>query len=391
MNRAVIVGAARTPVAKFNGALKDHKAIELGSLVVRDVIRRAQIDPKAVDEVILGNVIQAGQGQNPARQTALGAGLPDSIACLTVNKVCGSSLKATMLAAQAIRAGDAELVIAGGMESMTNAPYLLDRARFGYRLGHAEIVDSMLRDGLLDAYAGYHMGVTGEIVADEFKVTREDADAFALRSHKAAASATDGGHFKEEVVPVPSKAPGGAAFVADEGIRRDTSIERLSKLRPAFKDGGIVTAGNSSQISDGGSAVVVASEAYAKSHGLDVMAKIVDYTTSGTSPERVMAAPIPGVKALLKKTGLIVNDLDLFEHNEAFATASVAVMRECGVAEDRFNVNGGAVALGHPLGASGTRVLTTLIYALKKRNGSRGLATLCLGGGNAVQMIVERP
>jgi acetyl-CoA C-acetyltransferase len=388
----VIVAAARTPTGKFMGSLKSFRAPELGSIVVREVLRRANLAPSDVSEVILGNVLQAGLGQAPARQAALGAGFPPTVAAVTINKVCGSSLKAAMLGAQALKCNDADVVVAGGQESMSNAPYLLMKAREGYRLGNGDLIDGMIHDGLLDAYGQYHMGVTGEIVAEEFGISRKEADDFALQSHRRAWEATEKGWFKDEIVPVqvPEGKGKTRVFDKDEGIRPDTGEDTLGKLKPVFKEGGIVTAGNASQISDGAAAVVLTRREVAERRGLPVLARIVGYGTSGVEPERVMAAPIPGVRALLQKTGLTVNDIDLFEHNEAFATASCAVRAQLGVPAGRFNKFGGAVALGHPIGASGARLLTTLVYALKREGKARGLATLCLGGGNAVQMIVER-
>ncbi|HLE97691.1 MAG TPA: acetyl-CoA C-acetyltransferase [Candidatus Thermoplasmatota archaeon] len=390
MTEVVLAGAVRTPIGKFLGGLKDVPAPELGAVVAKEALARAHVAPGDVDEVVLGEVLQAGVGQNPARQVALKAGLPPSVAAFTVNKVCGSSLKAVMLAAAAIRAGDAEVVLAGGMESMTRAPHLL-RAREGVRYGDGKLVDALQHDGLVDAFYGMPMGVTGEVVAAEFGVTREEADAFAARSHKRAAAAQSSGRFKEEIVPVtvPGKKP--VVVSEDEGIRPDTTVEGLSRLRAAFQEGGVVTAGNSSQMSDGASAVVVASREAARRHGMDVLGVVEAYGTVGVEPRRVMAAPIEGVKALMDRAGLRTRDLGLFEHNEAFATASVAVQRACDVPDDSFNVNGGAVALGHPLGASGARVLTTLLHEMRRRGVERGLSTLCLGGGNAVTMVVRRP
>ncbi|MGQ0536768.1 MAG: thiolase family protein [Methanobacteriota archaeon] len=393
MEEVAIASAVRTPIGKFNGSLRDRTAVDLGSAVVRESLSRALVRPDEVDEVILGTVLAAGLGQNPARQAALGAGIPYTVAAMTVNKVCGSSLKAVTLGVQAIRCGDAKVVVAGGMESMTNAPYLLPKARNGLRLGNAELVDSMIHDGLLDAYEEVHMGITGEVVAEEFGVSREESDRFAFESHQKAWKATENGLFKSELLPMDTEPEKGKRLVVDrdDGIRPDTTVERLGKLRPAFKEGGIVTAGSASQISDGAAAVVLMPRAEAERRGLEVLGLVTGYTVCGVQPVRVMAAPIPGVQALLKKTGHSIDEVDLFEHNEAFATASCAVRKALSVPADRFNVNGGAVALGHPLGASGARVLTTLLYAMKARGGHRGVATLCLGGGNAVSMMVERP
>jgi acetyl-CoA C-acetyltransferase len=391
MKEAVIVSATRTPIGKFGGGLKDLSAPKLGAVAVREAIRRAKIDPKIVDECIMGNVISAGLGQNPARQAALWGGLPDEIAALTVNKVCGSSLKAVMLASDAILAGKERVVVAGGMESMTNAPYLLEKARFGYKLFDSSLVDAMVRDGLWDIFNNYHMGNTGEIVAQRNGITREDADKFSLWSHQKSVHAIKSGAFKDEIVHVelPSKKEI-AIFSQDEGPREDTTLEVLAKLKPAFKSDGILTAGNSSSINDGASAVVVMDSEFAKEKGIRPLVKIIDYVTTGVKPELIMEAPISAVEKLLQRNSLTVNDVDLFEHNEAFSTASVAVMRKLKIPEEKFNVNGGAVALGHPIGASGARVLATLIYAMRARGAKRGIATLCLGGGNAVGMLVEQ-
>lgn len=391
MNEAVIVSAVRTPIGKFGGGLKDLNAGKIGAVVVGEAVKKAGIDPKEVEECILGNVISAGLGQNPARQAALWGGLPDEVPAMTVNKVCGSSLKAVMLAADTVLLGRQKVVVAGGMESMSNAPYLLEKARFGYKLFDSTLVDSMVRDGLWDVYNNYHMGNTGEIVAQRHNVTRQDADKFSLWSHQKAVAAAKTGAFKDEIVPVqiPSKKEP-IIFSADEGPREDTSIEALAKLKPVFKNDGVLTAGNSSTINDGASAVVVMDSEVAKQKGIAPLARIVDYVASGVKPELVMEAPIPAVKKLLERNRLSINDIDMVEHNEAFSTASVAVMRSLGIPEDKFNVNGGAVALGHPIGASGARVLTTLIHAMRAKGAKRGIATLCLGGGNAVAMLVDR-
>ena len=391
MKEAVIVSAARTPVGKFGGALKDLSATKLGAIAVREAVRRARVEPKEVEECILGNVISAGLGQNPARQAALWGGLTDEVGALTINKVCGSGLKAVMLAADAILAGKERVIVAGGMESMTNAPYILEKARFGYKLFDSQLVDAMVRDGLWEVYNNYHMGNTGEIVAERHGITRADADEFSLWSHQKAVKAIKSGAFKEEIVPVelPSKKEI-SIFSVDEGPREDTTIEALRKLKPVFRNDGILTAGNSSSINDGAAAVVVMESELAKEKGLKPLVRIVDYVTSGVKPELLMEAPIHAVNKLLQRNGLGVKDIDLWEHNEAFSTASVATIRALGIPKERFNVNGGAVALGHPIGCSGARVLTTLIYAMRAREMKRGLATLCLGGGNAVAMLVER-
>lgn len=394
MREVVIVGAVRTAIGKFQGSLQNIPAAKLGAHVIKEVVKKTGIDSEKIDEVIMGNVVSAGLGQNPARQAMIYADLPVKIGALTINKVCGSGLKAVVLAAQAIKAGDSDIMIAGGMENMNLTPYLLQNGRTGYRLGDGKIVDSMVHDGLWDIYNNFHMGITGEIIAEKYNVTRGDADAFALRSNQRAIKATKEGKFKNEIVPLtlPPAKKGEQAIIfdRDEGPREDTSIEKLSKLKPAFKEGGVVTAGNASQISDGAAALVIMSKEKAKELGIKPMARIIGYHTSGTKPELVMDAPIPCVRELLKKTKLDIDDIDLTEHNEAFSTASVAVSKELGIPVDKFNVNGGAVALGHPIGCSGARILVTLLYAMADRKANRGLATVCLGGGNAVGMIVER-
>jgi acetyl-CoA C-acetyltransferase len=391
MKEAVIISATRTPIAKFGGGLKDLSATKIGAIAVREAVRRAGIDPKIVEECIMGNVLSAGLGQNPARQAALWGGLPDEVAALTINKVCGSSLKAVMLASDAILAGKEKVIVAGGMESMTNAPYLLEKARFGYKLFDSSLIDAMVRDGLWDVFNNFHMGNTGEIVAQRNNITREDADKFSLASHQKAVHAIKSGAFKEEIVNVelPSKKEV-VIFSQDEGPREDTTLEALAKLKPVFRNDGVLTAGNSSSINDGASALVVMDEELAREKGLKPLVKIIDYVTTGIKPELIMEAPIHAVNKLLQRNKLEVKDVDLFEHNEAFSTASIAVMRALKIPEEKFNVNGGGVSLGHPIGASGARVLTTLIYAMKAREAKRGLATLCLGGGNAVAMLVER-
>jgi acetyl-CoA C-acetyltransferase len=391
--RPVIVAGCRTPNGRFQGALSSLKATELGAIVVREAVRRAGLKPEAIEEVILGNVLSAGLGQNPARAAALGGGIPDSVPAVTVNKVCGSALKAVMLAAQAIKAGDRQVVLAGGMESMSNAPHLLLGSRHGIRLGDGKLADHMIHDGLWDHYNHIHMGVTGEIVAERHHVSRAASDAFAARSHELALKAQKSGFFDAEIVPVPVAQRKGEPLLVrhDEGIRADTTLAGLAQLRPSFRETGQVTAGNSSQISDGAAAVVVASLAYAKAHKLPVLAEIEAYDASGTRPEWVMEAPIVSVRNLLARTGLTVADFDLVEHNEAFASASCAVRQELGIPEAKFNIHGGAVALGHPIGASGARVLLTLAHSLRRQGGGRGLATLCLGGGNAVSMVIRVP
>jgi acetyl-CoA C-acetyltransferase len=392
MDDIVIVSAVRTAIGRFGGTLKDMPASKLGAVAVKEAIERANIKPDQVDEVLMGNVVQAGQGQNPARQASIHAEVPTSKAATTINKVCGSSLKAVMIGAAEIKADDFDIIVAGGMENMNMCPFYLKQARYGYRLGDNNLVDGMVYDGLWDVYNDFHMGNTGEIVADKFNIPRERIDEFALRSHKLAAAAANDGKFKDEIVPVeiPQRKGDPVKFEKDEGVREDSSLEALARLKPVFKKDGVVTAGNASQISDGGSATVIMKQSKADELGIKPLAKIVDYNTGGVEPELVMYAPIPTVKALFEKTGFTINDIDLFEHNEAFSSASVAVQQEIDVPDSKFNVNGGAVALGHPIGCSGTRVLTTLIYAMQDRKAHRGLATLCLGGGNAVAMIIER-
>jgi len=392
MRQAVIVGAARTAIGKFQGALSSFPAPRLGSIAVKAALERAGIDSGQVDEVILGNVLQAGVGQNPARQAALGAGFDPSIACYTVNKVCGSGLKTVALAAQAIRAGDGDVYVAGGMESMTGAPYLIRDARAGLRLGHGQILDAMVADGLWDVYEDFHMGNTAELVADEYDVTRAAQDEFAAASHQKAAAAAAAGKFDAEIVPVeiPQRKGDPIVFKTDEGVRADSSAAALGKLRPAFRKDGSVTAGNASQISDGAAALVVMEEAKAKSLGLKPLARITGYATGGVEPKWVMMAPIQAVKKLNAQRGTTVGDYDLVELNEAFSSQACAVTRELKLDPERVNVHGGAVAIGHPIGASGGRILVTLLHAMQDRGAATGLATLCLGGGNAVALSVER-
>ncbi len=390
MASPVILGAVRTPVGKYGRALRDVPAPRLGALAIEEVVRRTQVDPTDVEEVIMGNVIQAGVGQAPARQAALFAGLPDKVGAVTINKVCASGLKAVTFAADSIRTGDQDLVVAGGMENMSAAPYLLPRARWGYRHGDAELVDAMVHDGLWDVYNEFHMGITGEVVAEKYGITREEQDAFAYESHMRALSAIKEGRFEEETVPVPLESPEGEAlFEVDEGVRPDTTLEKLARLPAVFQEGGTVTAGNASQLSDGGAAVVVASQDRADEMGARPLGRILGYATGGVSPKFVMEAPIPTVNALLQKLELTIRDFDLFEHNEAYAAASLAVARELRIPMDKLNVNGGAVALGHPLGCTGARILTTLLHAMRDRGARRGLVTLCLGGGNAVAVAIE--
>jgi acetyl-CoA C-acetyltransferase len=391
MREALIVSAVRTPTGKFMGALKGFTAPQLGAMVVREAVSRAAVDPQAVDEVILGNVVSAGLGQAPARQAAIHAGLPPKVAALTINKVCGSGLKAVMLAAQAIATGDADVLVAGGMESMSNAPYLLPKMREGLRLGHGEVVDSMVHDGLWDAYEDQHMGCCGEIVAEKHAVSRREQDEYAVESHRRATFAIKSGKFKDEIlpVPIPQKKGDPVMFAVDEPPREDTSLEALARLKPAFKEGGTVTAGNAPGVNDGAAALVVAAAETVRALGLTPMARIVGQAVSGLEPSMVMMTPVPAVRKRWEKTGWSARDVDLVELNEAFAVQAVAVMRELGLDPARVNVHGGAVALGHPIGASGARVLTTLLYALRDRGARRGVATLCLGGGNGVALAVE--
>jgi acetyl-CoA C-acetyltransferase len=390
----VIVSAVRTPIGKFQGSLSDFTAPQLGAIVVREAVKRAGIDLSTVDECIMGNVVTAGLGQNPARQAALSGGLSASVSAMTINKVCGSGLKAVALAQQAIQTGNSNIVVAGGMESMTNAPYLLQNARKGFRLGDQKVVDSMVHDGLWDAYNDYHMGNTGENVADKFKITREEQDEYALNSHRKAVSAMNECRFKDQIIPIelPSKKKGvpPVLFSKDESPREDTSLEVLRALKPAFKKDGTVTAGNAPGVNDGASALVVMSAAQAKELGLKPMARIVAQASSGIEPAWVMMAPIDTVRLLWKKTGWKNEDVDLYEINEAFSVAAIGVTRELGIDLSKVNVNGGAVALGHPIGASGARILTTLLYEMIRRDVHKGIAALCLGGGNAVGLAIER-
>ena len=388
---AVIVGAARTAIGRFGGSLSGEPAPMLGAAAIRAAVSRSGVSPDRVEDVIMGNVLSAGVGQAPARQAAIHGGIPDSVGAMTINKVCGSGLKAVSLAAQAVRAGDAGCVVAGGMENMSRAPYLAPGARTGYRLGDGKLVDSMVADGLWDSFNDIHMGMTGEFVSDKYGIGREEQDEFAYNSHKKAAAAQEAGKFDEEIVSYDVKQRKGdpVPFVKDEAVRPDTSPEALAKLRPAFKKDGTVTAGNAPGVNDGGSAVVVMSEAAAEAEGAKPLARIVDYAVGGTEPKWVMMAPVDAVKKLLKKTGMSIDDFDLIELNEAFSVQAIAVSREIGADPAKVNVNGGAVALGHPIGCSGSRILVTLLHAMKDRGAKKGLAALCLGGGNAVAMAVE--
>jgi len=392
IKQPVIISAVRTPVGKLLGALKSFKATELGAIVVREAVKRAGVKPEDVDEVIMGCVIQAGLGQNPARQAALFGGLPDTVSAVTVNKVCGSGLKAIMMAAQGVQLGDTEIVVAGGMESMSNAPYLLPKAREGYRLGNGKMLDAIIQDGLWCAFDDQHMGCTGEVVSERFQVSRAEQDEYVLSSHRKAAAAINSGKFKDEIVPVEIAQKKGAPLVVetDEPVREDTSLESLGKLKPAFKERGTVTAGNAPGVNDGASAVVVTSDERAKALGVEPLAKIMGQATSGVEPKMVMMAPIDAIKKLLRKTGWSLDEVDLIELNEAFSVQAVAITRELDLDPAKLNVNGGAVALGHAIGQSGSRILTTMLYELKRRNAHRGIAALCLGGGNAVAMAVQR-
>ncbi len=387
----MIVSAVRTPAGKFLGGLKSLSATDLGAIVVREAVRRAGIDPAAVDECIMGNVISAGLGQAPARQAALRGGLADHVAALTINKVCGSGLKAVMLAAQGIGAGDVDIVVAGGMESMSNAPYLQTQAREGYRMGHGQIIDSLINDGLWCSFEQCHMGHAGETIATDFHVTRADQDLYALHSQQRAAEATRDGLFADEIIPVPIPQKKGAPVMIDrdESIRADTTLDALARLSPAFRPDGTVTAGNAPPVSDGAAALVVMAAERATALGVAPIARIVAQATSGLAPKYLLMTPVEAVRRVATKAGWTLNDVGLFELNEAFSVQAVAVLRELGVESDRVNVQGGAVALGHPIGASGARILTTLLYAMRRRDVQRGIATLCLGGGNGVALAVE--
>ncbi|MFZ0770802.1 MAG: acetyl-CoA C-acetyltransferase [Candidatus Sulfotelmatobacter sp.] len=390
----VIISGCRTAVGKFQGGLTDLSAPQLGAVVVREAVKRAGVNSDQVDECIMGNVLPAGLGQNPARQAAIFAGLSSATGAMTINKVCGSGLKAVALAAQAVQTGNSSIVVAGGMESMTNAPYLLPQARKGYRLGNGQVIDSMVHDGLWDIYNDYHMGITGENVAEKYGITREEQDEFAVNSHRKAVAAMKECRFKSQIVPVeiPAKKKGATPvfFEKDESPREDTTIEVLRSLKPAFKKDGTVTAGNAPGVNDGAAAVVVTSARRAKQLGAQPMVRIMAQATSGVEPKWVMMAPVDAVRKIWEKTGWKNEDVDLYELNEAFSVQALGVMRELGLDPNKVNVNGGAVAIGHPIGASGARVLVTLIYEMARRNVKRGIAALCLGGGNAVAMAVER-
>jgi len=391
MTDVVIVSACRTPVAKFQGSLSGFKATELGALAVKEAIARAGVSVDAIDECIMGNVLQAGLGQNPARQAAIGAGVPTSVGSFTVNKVCGSGLKAVMLAAQAIKAGDADCVVAGGMESMSNAPYLMPSARKGARLGHSQLLDSMVHDGLWDIYNDFHMGITAEMAADKYDISREQQDAFAAASHNKTEASVAAGLFDEETfaVEVPQRKKDPIIFDKDENFRPGMTPESIAGMRPAFKKDGTVTAANASSINDGAAACVVMSADKANELGLKPMARITGYATGGMDPEWVMMAPLDSIRKLSKKLGVEPTDFDLHEINEAFSSAACAILKDLKLDPAKVNVNGGSVAIGHPIGASGTRVLVTLLHAMKQKGAKTGMVTLCLGGGNAVSVAVE--
>ena len=391
MREAIIASAVRLPTGRFLGTLKEFSAPELGALVVREAVRRAGIDPAGVDECIMGNVVSAGAGQAPARQAALNGGLADHVAALTINKVCGSGLKAVMLAHQGIQTGDIDIAVAGGMESMSNSPYMLPRVREGLRMGHASVVDAMIHDGLWCPFEGWHMGNAGECVAECFKVSRDEQDAWAVESHRRAAAAHTSGKFKDEILPVsiPQKKGEPILFDRDESVRPETTAEALRALKPAFKKDGSVTAGNAPPVNDGAAALVIMAAERARDLGVTPIARIVAQATSGTQPKMLLMTPVEATRKVLKKAGWTLEDVDLMELNEAFAVQAVAVSNQLGIDASRVNVHGGAVALGHAIGASGARVLTTLVYALRDRRATRGIATLCLGGGNGVALAIE--
>ncbi len=390
--KPVIVSAVRTPIGRFGGSLVPFTAPQLGAIVVKEVVKRADIDGELVDEVIFGNVLKAGLGQNPARQAAINGGLPVKVGAFTVEKVCGSGMKSIMLASQAIRAGDAKCIVAGGMESMSNAPYILPKARFGYRMFDGEVKDEMVMDGLWDAYGDFHMGHTGDWVANKYGITREEQDRFALSSHQKAIKATDEGAFRDEIVPIeiPQRKGDPVLLDTDEGPRRDTSYEKLARIKPFFNEDGTVTAGNASGINDVASAVVVMSEEMATEQGITPLARIVDQQWSGVEPIAAMTGPIEAIRTILERQDLTIDDIDLFEENEAFASQTLAICKEFDISLEKTNVHGGAVALGHPIGASGTRIVVTLIYAMRRYDKRRGLAALCIGGGNGTAMLLER-
>jgi acetyl-CoA C-acetyltransferase len=392
MQEAYILGACRTAIGSFGGSIKDIPAVKLGEAVIKEALKRANISPELVDEVIMGNVLQAGLGQNPARQAAVGAGIPIEVPSMTLNKVCGSGLKAVNLAAQAAKLGEAGCIVAGGMENMSSSPFILKNHRWGARMGNEEIVDEMVYDGLWDVFNNYHMGITAENLAEKYRISREEQDEFAYNSQMKAKKATEEGRFYDEIVKleIPQKKGEPIIFYKDEYIRHDTTLEKLSKLKPAFKKDGTVTAGNASGINDGAAALVVAGKSFIKKHGLKPVARIVSYGSKGVAPEIMGIGPVPSIKMALEKAGLSLKDIGLIEANEAFAAQSIAVARELGFDMDKVNVNGGAIALGHPIGASGARILVTLLYEMIRRDEKYGLATLCIGGGMGEATIVER-
>ncbi len=392
MEEVVIVSAARTAMGRFEGTLQRMKAGDIGAVAVKEAVARAGIEPAQVDEVIMGNVLGAGQGQNPARQASIKAGIPVEAGALTVNKVCGSGMKSMMIAACEIMAGKEGIIVAGGMENMNLAPYSLPKARGGMRLNNSTVEDLMVKDGLWDVYNDFHMGNTGELVAEGYELSREDIDAFAYRSHQLASKAQADGLFNDEITPIeiPQRKGDPIVFDHDEGVRADTTLEKMGRLPAVFKKGGVVTAANASQISDGGSAMVLMSRSKADELGIKPMATIKEFCTVGMVPEKVMFTPVPGIKKIFDLTGYTMDDIDYVEHNEAFASASCAVQREFDIPDSKFNVKGGAVALGHPIGCSGNRIMVTLLYTMLQNNAKRGLGTICLGGGNATTMILER-
>ena len=391
MKEAVIVSAVRTPIGSFHGALSPLAAPALGSIVIAEALRRVSLGGDGVNEVVMGNVLSAGLGQAPARQAALGAGLAKTVGCTTINKVCGSGLKAVMLAAQAIQLGQAEVVVAGGMESMSNAPYLLDKARGGYRMGNGTLVDSLIKDGLWDVYNDFHMGAAAELCAERFKITREEQDEFAILSYQRAQAAQRLGHFKKEIAPVKiSRKQNQSTVVEEDEEVQKFDGEKMRRLQPAFRAGGTVTAGNASSVSDGAAALVVMAREKAQRLGIQPLVRVVGYAASAREPEWFSIAPIEAISSLLQSTGCRLADVDLAEINEAFAVSSIAVHREVGLDPEKVNVRGGAIALGHPIGASGARILTTLIHALADLGKKRGIAALCIGGGEGVAMLVER-
>ena len=390
MREVVIASAMRTPIGSFRGLLSDISATQLGSVVIAEALRRINLPATTVDGVIMGNVLSAGLGQAPARQAALAAGIPKGVPCLTINKVCGSGLKAVMLASQAIRLGDADVVIAGGMESMSNAPYLMEKARSGYRLGHGLVVDSLIKDGLWDVYNDFHMGQAAELCGAEFKISRQEQDEFALMSYQRAQTAQERGHFKNEIVPVKVAGGGAESVVAEDEEVKKLNREKINTLKPAFRKDGTVTAANASSISDGAAAVVVMAGEKARELEIKPLVRILSYGEFSREPEWFTMAPVQAITSVLRKTGCRIDDIDLFEINEAFAVSSIAVNRELGLKAERVNVRGGAVALGHPIGASGARILTTLIHSLVDLDRRRGVASLCIGGGEAVALMVER-